>query len=470
MNSCPLFIFASATIDIEQMVSYYFSEDEFDEIVKDPCLIGDVTGSSNYPIQELFLTPTELNEFNSRESTGARGTGFAIIGDYFTKHIYPQLYKSKSIKSIDPAELPKKQQVLIPPRLIEGNKLNIPCRDALIFVPLVSGIDVISNVIAKTTDMSVPTFVIHSDTTFGEVVRWRIKNKNKRRVLIVGFASGFSQASDEILSKPFEPDVDVLLNELKIIISTPAIETGKTISTLYFCVDMGLNTTMIANPLVFDFNETFKNIKQIPINMNQCIQRMGRIGREAPGSFLHFYTREIMQRFKPNDVAETINSSCLSNMLMSHIKQYNKYTQFDVVNENNYLYPATVDNITRSMHDMIHAGIMTVRGEYVNIKTEGKDEEIWIMYAAYLYYILKYSLFESLMLAACNRKTIPQMFNVQTLDVKKLKYSLDSIKNCRSNDQNIIEGILLGRNYFTLIKYGHKKQFLRYLKNREYKQ
>ena len=43
--------------------------------------------------------------------------------------------------------------------------------------------------------------------------------------------------------------IDSLYNEIRIVAATPVIETGKTIVTLYLCIDMGLNTTSVYNPL-----------------------------------------------------------------------------------------------------------------------------------------------------------------------------------------------------------------------------
>ena len=52
---CPLFIFASATIDTNQMVSYFFPKNS-EQIYENPLVIGNVAGSSNHPVNEQFLT------------------------------------------------------------------------------------------------------------------------------------------------------------------------------------------------------------------------------------------------------------------------------------------------------------------------------------------------------------------------------------------------------------------------------
>ena len=300
-----------------------------------------------------------------------------------------------------------------------------------------------------------------------EVIKWRNDNRNRKRLLIIGFASGFSPASDELLSKPIEQDPEALIWETRLIIATPVIETGKTITTLYQCIDMGLYTSSIANPLVYDINNTISFLKQIPVNINQSIQRLGRVGRECPGRFLHFFTKDVMSRLQLNDTAETINNSYLSNVLITHFKQFKINTYFDVINENGYLYPISVDTYIRTMNDMINAGIFDSYGNYLNLKTCGELIDIWLVYASYLYYILKYPLYVSLILAAVNRKSIPQIFSVYNFDMKNLKYDINSILKSK-DDQTVIEGIQLARNTFTSIKYINKNSLIKYIKDKQF--
>ena len=432
-NECPMFIFASATINIEQMASYFFPNN-FEEVLKDPLLVGEVAGSSNFHVDEYFLSSEEILKFNEEEKKRGRGGCFEIMAEYFYQKFYPILYKSESF--------------------VNTKTDKFQCRDVLFFVPLVSGIDTIGMKLNKLiTDR--PVFVIKKGTEMSEVTKWRLENKGKERILIIGFARDFSPASDELLSRPMEIDIDSLYHESRIVVATPVIETGKTIVTLYICVDMGLQTTTVYNPLIHDFNEQLQALKQIPANVNQTIQRMGRVGREAPGKYLHFYSKDIMSHFQLSDTADTINNACLSNLLLTHFKSFPIYSVFDVTNENYYLYPTTIDIIIRSMHDLIYAGFFTIYGELVNLKTSYKYIDSWILYAEYLYYIRGYSLFESLMLSAINRKSLPSLFTIRDLDPSKLRWQLNSILTDDQPDE-IIEGIQLARNTFTLIKYSQQ--------------
>jgi len=74
----------------------------------------------------------------------------------------------------------------------------------------------------------------------------------------------------------------------KIIIGTNAIETGITIESLKYCIDLGLVNQLEYNPVV---NSNVLLIKPVTKAMSQ--QRRGRVGRIRPGSFFPVYTKKI---------------------------------------------------------------------------------------------------------------------------------------------------------------------------------
>ena len=443
---CPLFIFASATIDIEQMVSYFFPKNT-NEIYENPLMIASVMGSSNFSVVEEFLTDEIIKKYNNQEKAEGRNSCYKIMAQHFYNNYFLKLDESESY--------------------VKGpNNDKIQCRDVLFFVPLVAGIETIGNTL-KELIKDRPVFVIQKGTEMKSVTEWRLKNKNQKRVLFIGYSRDFSSASDELLAKPIETDIDSLYNEIRIVAATPVIETGKTIVTLYLCIDMGLTTTSIYNPLTYDENNSIQYLKQIPANIKQTIQRMGRVGREAPGNYLHFYSKNIMDHFQLSDTAETINSACLSALLLTHLKGFPLYTSFDLMNENHYLYPTTTDILIKSANDLINSGYLTIFGKLVNLKTSFKYTEQWILYAKYLYYILRYPLWDALLLAALNRKALPPVFTISNLDPKSLRYKLDAILKMEPNDE-IIEGIQKARNTLTMIMYGADKTFS-YIDERIYK-
>lgn len=446
ISECPLFVFTSATIDIDQMVSYFCGSTlkVIKDVLSDPYMIGEVAGSSNFEVIEEWLEPSTLAEYNKIEHEAVENDpmkAYTIIAEHFMNHYYNRLDSSTSFINVT----------------TDGTTIKVQCRDVLVFLPLVTSIEAIGKEFQRLiTDR--PTFVVRRGTTFDEVVKWRTANKGKPRVLIIGFARGYSKAGDELLSKPIETDVDALKNEIRIVSSTPVIETGKTIATVYMCIDMGLTTSPIYSPLTYDFSQHVRYIKQIPANMNQTIQRLGRIGREAPGLYLHFYSKEVMERFQKTDTAETVNCPCLSGLLISHIKGQPINGYIDIVNANNYLHPTSVDVMIRTANDLMSAGYLTVDGKYVNLRSTAKYSENWILYAKQLHYVKGWSLWNALLIAALNRKSLPPMFDMGMIDPKSLRVQLEDLDKAERND-DLFESIQKARNVMTSIMYSKDRTF-----------
>lgn len=438
LEECPIFIFASATIDVLQLAKYYFRDDYID-VLKDPLMIGEVIGEPNYSIEKVFISDSDMKKYNEIESKQGGMSGYNIVANYFYNTYYNTIYNSDSY--------------------ITHNEKRYQCRDVLIFVPLVMGIQTIANtLINKIKDR--PVFFIDNGMTIDNVTEWRRKNNKKQRILIIGFARNYSPASDEILSNPIDVKHEYIKYETKIIISTPIVDTGKTISTLKLCIDTGIQTQTVYNPLAFKFSESKEYLKQIPINIKQCIQREGRVGREAPGTFVHFYSESIMNKFNLYDTPDTINNVCLSNLLIDTFKSKNVGVNYDLINENDYLYPITVDILIRSIHDLIYSGYFSVDGKFI----KNNNMDIWLSYANYIYSVLGYSLFDSLMLAAINRKYLMSMYSIREFSVKDLRYN--NLKNLKPTS-DVIDGIKLARNTLTAIMYSNKK-ILPLIKNRLY--
>jgi len=436
---CPMFIFSSATIDTNKMAKYYFQKDP--NILENPLVYGFVGGTANFSVEEHFLTHDESMMLNKREEEKKmRDYCFILIAEYVYKNIYPTLFDSTSYL--------KETQ----------------CRDCLIFVPLKSGINVTSNTL-KGLIKDKPVFIILEGTEMNQVINWRDKNRNKQRVLIVGYARDYSKAADELLNVPIDPDTEALKFETKIYVSTSILETGKTIYTLYWCVDMGLDTTTINNPLSMDFNNSLKYIKQIPANINQTIQRMGRVGRVAPGNYLHFYSENVYKHFQKSDTAQTINSSNLSGLLLETIRKYKKNSVLDMTAENDYLFPTTSDIILKSSQDLMRSGFLTIYGEFAELLYNAMEIDYWVIYANYFYRVLNFSLFDSLLLAILNKFKLPPIFSISNFSVKSLQIQLESIKNNEEPNLTMIEAIKTAKNRLNMVKYFPQKTFV-YIENR----
>ena len=462
-KECPLFIFSSATIDINNMVKYYFppyrvkmpttegnvvrrsSDDNvkrivYPEVMEDPLLIGDVQGSPNFPVEELYISSSELKKLNEQEKKLAtREAGFELLAKYFIDHYLQMLFESKST--------------------ITYKDETVKCRDALLFVPLFSAIGFIGDKIEEgIKKFNKPFFKIGKDCQWSEVEKWRNMNRNKERVIYVGYGRNYAPASEQILSSAVEQDPEARQNEIKIICSTSVIETGKTIATLYLCLNMGIETTSLYNPLTYKPENSLQYLKQVPINKNQCIQRKGRVGRECPGVFVHFYSKNCFDKFRNIDIAETINNSYLSALLLNDLSQFEIGVYRDVFNLNNYYYPTSTDILINSARDLINAGYLTPFGQFVALNNSVQHSENWVIYAKYLFYCLGWSLWDALLLSSINRKNLPPMLTLYNIRPTSLRLQLKDIDENTIND-DIIESIQRAKNTMTSILYGNDELF-----------
>ena len=387
MPEFPLIIFSSATMDMLALSQY------FNMNMKDPFMCGIVSGDPNFPIDESYLSNDAVVKFNELEKTKNNvNTSYDIIGLYFCKKIYPLMCKDTS-KS----------------------------RDALIFVPGALGIQTTSNMI-KASINDLPVFNIVKGCTLKSVMHWRSQNRGKLRLLIVGFASGYSEASDTILANSEDFDKESLENEMKVIIATTALETGKTLYRLKYVMDMGLQTAPNNVPLSYDTTKTVEYFRQIPENKNQMIQRKGRVGRVASGVVVHFYTQDVEDGLQTGAVPQTIDNYCLSEVIIKSMLIRKLWNVYDIGNENDYLYPTSTDIIAMSAQDLIRSGYLTIHGVLSRLYHKSLDVNKQRIYAKYMYEVLGYNLFTTALFTVTSIKDIPNTFDVKHF---KPKSSMD---------------------------------------------
>lgn len=264
-----------------------------------------------------------------------------------------------------------------------------------------------------------PKFKISQFTLQKELDEWRRSNKGHQRILVVGYGASYSNLSLNILATPYENEEDVLEFETKIIVSTSVIETGKTFSTLKICVDLGLHKTTIYSPLTwkFEIDKRLGYLKTIPANRSQIIQRRGRVGRMSPGTFMMMYSDENLKFLEAADYPQTINNSCLSNLLYDVYLSKLPQGVYDIAKFNDFLFPLPIDMQIVSFNDLFLSGILGAAGEYVP-KDRGEDS-MWIEYAKFAYYQLKWSLFKSIMTAAINKFKLPRTFQLITINTNQ---------------------------------------------------
>ncbi len=423
-ESCPLFIFTSATMDINAFVRYFFESDR-EKIYKDFSMIGYVEGASNHKVDLHYIPDDKMLAYTQKENNSI---AFDIIGKYYFNNYYP----------------------------MKG--------DVLIFSPKTKLIDACASVLEKIiTEEKIPVFNITKGLLFSDVNKWRNGHRNKERILIIQFARDLSPAATELLQYPVDPDAEALEHEKKIIISTPVLETGKTISTLTLCIDTGTALGTYYNPLSTDFFGN--NLKLLPVNKSGAIQRMGRIGREQPGTCLRFYTENNYKKLPNFDYPSTVNNYCLSDLIFNFLAVQHKHVLVDIINENKYLYKISIDILIRSINDMIKAGFYNmfgIRSEYRN-SFKGFDKNI--VYIQYLYYVKQMSLFDSALLVYLNEHMLPNEFSPTMIDTRKFRIQLSDI---RSNNMTVekANAIRLARNLVTNVMYNQKYKSIAYLNDK----
>ena len=498
---CPLFIFTSATIDIDMIVRFFFSQ-EVESIYKDPTMIAYVKGSPNHEVIAKYVDPFKwLDKGNNDKNTNSdkqfatnasakrQSGGFAkysALIDSLEKTmlndpVYSRVYKYSL--TLDRFEKPndkdgkrppfkgkpggkpfkKKRPMKAPNVLAEAalskylltNYIPKPQGDCLVFAPLKRTLLTLSKYLYEGTKDKHISFLVSDETTMQDVIKWRDLNRNRKRFIIIPYARDYSVTADKLLEYATEPDVEAREYELKIVISTPVLETGKTFSNLALCVDYGLQTTAIYNPLLFNGSK-LDCIKQIPANKRQVIQRRGRVGRERPGEFVYFYTEDTYNALPENEFPATINNYVMTEVLMKVINaQFARHAIFDAMNINDFLYDISYDIMLRSIHDMIRFGLYSVHGELLN-----NDIDKSTAYIEYYYYVKGHSLFESVCFTKVMIYELPDELSM-VYSAPPLVLDFTKIPKAK-----LIEGILTARNVITKLVYGSDYNMFPLIRNR----
>ena len=471
----PLFIFASATIDID-MLTKYFSKHinlSVEEVYQNYSMIGYVTGKRNFNVKQYFINENAVEKMS-----------FEHMSNWIYNNVIPMALRSpsklkynknlntnsklKSKNNFDTnltnnfgTNLTNNFGTNLTNNLIKNSKLSlestnnnenyIPCRDILIFFPITKYFDDLNiALINKFKENSnkdlenVPFITVNNKTTKTQFYSWRQQNRNKLRFVILYYASGYSSLSEELLKYPIDPDFDANMNEIKIILSTPAIETGKTISTLYVVIDTGLQFAQIFKPLTFKQNEFYGHL--LPISKNAAIQRNGRVGREAEGLAFAYYTKTAFDKMDLNQLPENINLISVAGIYIDNFKIYSKYftgdyvkDRLDLIYTNDYIVPNSIDTLIKTGQDLINILYLTINGDYTNFNNFKLKVDNWLIYAKYLYYFKGFSLFNSLYIARLNRKYLTTYLTPNDFNYK---YGLDTIKNYQKQSEELKKEIL----------------------------
>lgn len=442
IDKIPLFIFTSATINIYSLVSYFiplFNVKSIKDIYENHLMIGYVIGKSNFPVKTLYLKSEISSETNKDKYV-----------DEFSKWLYKE-----AIKLADDSKSTIKN----------SNSELIPCRDILVFFPVTKFYQPISQKLTKL--IKEPLFISTNKSELEDFNKWRDNNRGKKRYVVVCYASGYSQLSEELLKYPIDPDRESNKNEIKIILTTPAIETGKTIATLYICIDIGLQFNQIFSPL--NYNPKVFYGKLNPISKKSVIQRMGRVGREAEGVFIAYYTKKSFEMLDEDTTPDNINTVSMANIYADNFKLYRVDKldkRLDVISKNNYIIPNSIDTLIKTTQDLMNTLYVDLTLGYTNINNIEAKCEPWLIYAKYLYYTKGYSLFNALFLSRLNRKFLPAMITPLPI---KFKFNLDAIDKFDNYDDNtkreIIASIGDAKMIVNLTKYNPKHSLFIKLKS-----
>lgn len=445
LDKVPIFILTSATININMLASYFSTAINLplDKIYLNPLLIGYVAGKRNFDVENRFIS----RDVHNIVAKLNKDDFFKALSKWMFDICIPLSNESKSkIKVKNP-----------------NNTYEIQCRDILLFCPTTKPFEIIGSELKKL--IKEPSIFVDKLLSESEFQEWRNKNKGKKRYLIMGYSSGYSNLSNELLKFPIDPSYDAQMHETKIILSTPAIETGKTISQLYICVDTGLQFQQLYTPLTYNPNAFYGQLA--PISKDSITQRMGRVGRESPGISIGFYTQNAYNKLQNEPTPDNLNSVSLAhiyvdnfNIIMDdkrkNLKIKNKYvnSRIDLIHENNYIVPNAIDILIKTGQDLISCFYLNPIGNIFEFNNDNGHCNSWLIYAKYLYYVMGKSLFEACFIARLNRKFLPviitpsnfkQAYNFEILD----RY--DTLDDAMKNE--IIEAIKEAKMAVNTLKY-----------------
>ena len=411
--NCPLFILQSATLRIREFVRYYFPSN-YRDFRNDWTSIGHVKGLPNFKVVEHFVNNSNMEGFVELEKENQAST---IIASF-----YLEFFKDKGLFG--------RQRFT-----------------HLIFLPYTKGIEEFGRVLILSLrrDFHTAAYAIRRNEDLKTIDEWRHTNPNSQRILVVPVARNYSKAGDLILNGENNPP-DAFKESL-IFVATNMIETGKTIKDLTFGLDCGFDTVACFNPLMFDISD-FRNIViQVPESKSKAIQRLGRLGRECPGEFLHFMTQGTYKKLDQFEPPETINSYCISKQLLD-ISWTNKWRQFDFESSNIYIIKFTIDILINSCSDLIRSGFLTPFSEVCDFGVSEFNEQYrFKYYMKYLHYIKKLPIKDAIVTAAISERSqnVYLFANLEKYQFKNIKefhesmLTIDVVQSLKKANQTLIK-------------------------------
>ncbi len=165
----------------------------------------------------------------------------------------------------------------------------------------------------------------------------------------------------------------------KVIIGTNAIETGVTIESLKYCIDLGLVNQLEYNPVV---NSTILMVKPVTRAMSE--QRAGRVGRIQNGYFFPMYTKKVFDNLLniqyPEILTNDISIPILNIIIVKYKDIIEKYTI-----ENAYDKEYSVENSYNNIKLLKNINIskLNLLDEPTNIAITSSLEKLYLCGAIY---------------------------------------------------------------------------------------
>jgi len=246
-------------------------------------------------------------------------------------------------------------------------------------------------------------FVTSVSETFDVANRLRNKYSN---IEIIEIYSGISQDKQDLLSKK-------TTENQRILISTNVAESSLTIDGIKYVIDSGYELLSYFDPI-----KRAKMLEKGLITHAQAKQRMGRVGRTAPGICYHLYTQDEfnnkMKKFpEPSIRLSNITSETLKLLHLDSVRNIENVLTIlgSLIEPPKELYITTALKTLKDL-DLISNNNITPLGDYVAESQLEPEQAISLLYAYQLNCVRE--VFAILLLIDNIKNNINELFNVPT--------------------------------------------------------
>jgi HrpA-like RNA helicase len=190
-----------------------------------------------------------------------------------------------------------------------------------------------------------------------------------------------AHAGDRSFEEAFNIDVEDLYKgdkriSRKVVVSTNVIETGATVKRLGYCIDTGWCQRQNFNP-----NFNVHMLLMQPVTKDMHIQRIGRVGRTAPGVGFAAFSKQTFDSMPEYTIPEIVISDCADTILSMIIREADYEYKFPITKMSelkNILFKGidilNIDSLDKPPIDMLQyqceklftLGCITIESEVTN--------------------------------------------------------------------------------------------------------